>query len=740
MKKLLLLTVSICLCWPVFAQHKLLTIDTLYDPEKKVDFSGSRSRRRRWLKDGEHYLEWIRPGGPAAGSRRGRQPVTASRVNARSGKAEALFDPPQLVSAFEALAGFSPREARRAASGADFTLDPQEKTLLIEWAGDLYHYRLEEGSLARLTHSPDEEVEPTFSPDGRMVAFVRNYDLYVVDIGSQHERRLTSGGSRQLFNGELDWVYQEEIYGRGDFKGFWWSPDSNRLAYLQLNESRALDFTVVDHVPFRLDLEVYSYPKAGDPNPEVRLGVISSAGGETTWVDTFGYEGAQFLVVRVGWTPQSDSVVYQVQNREQTWLDLNFADPDTGESRNLLRETSPAWVNQLGDPHWLEDSSFLWFSERSGFKHLYHYERSGKLLGQITEGEWEVRTLHGTDGEEQWVYFSGTRGGATESHVYRVAMAGGLLERLSRAAGSHRASFNLGSTLFIDSWSDILTPTQVRLHDSAGGEVRTIDANPASELAEYRLGEVEFLQVETRDGFVMEAMMIRPPDFDPNRKYPVMSYTYAGPHAQQVRNGWRGTTYLWHQMLAQQGYIIWICDNRTASGKGMKSAWPLYRNFGELELRDLEDGLKWLKSQPYVDGERIGLWGWSFGGYMTSYALTHSKSFKIGIAGAPVTDWRLYDSVYTERYMAMPQNNREGYEKSSPLKAAANLHGKLLIIHGTIDDNVHMQNSVKFIYELQKAGKQFEVMLYPRSRHGVRNPLQVKHLRQMMTNFIVENL
>jgi dipeptidyl-peptidase-4 len=238
----------------------------------------------------------------------------------------------------------------------------------------------------------------------------------------------------------------------------------------------------------------------------------------------------------------------------------------------------------------------------------------------------------------------------------------------------------------------------------------------------------------------MEAMMIKPPDFDPSKKYPVWSYTYSGPQAPQVRNAWGGARYLWHQMLAEKGYIIWMCDNRTASSKGVNSAWPVYKNFGELELRDLEDGFAWLKSQPYVDGSRIGLWGWSYGGYMTSYSLTHSQTFKIGISGGTVSDWRNYDSIYTERYMLTPQHNPDGYKKSSPVHAAKDLHGKLLLIHGAIDDNVHMANTVQFIYELQKAGKEFQLMVYPKSRHGLTDPLLVKHWYQMMTDFVLGNL
>jgi dipeptidyl-peptidase-4 len=280
----------------------------------------------------------------------------------------------------------------------------------------------------------------------------------------------------------------------------------------------------------------------------------------------------------------------------------------------------------------------------------------------------------------------------------------------------------------------------MRLYSTTGQLVRGINENKVTALEDFKLGTPELLQVKTRDGFMMEAMMIKPPDFDPTKKYPVMSFTYGGPHAPQVRNAWGSNTYMWHQLLAQKGYIIWVCDNRTASGKGAESTWPVFKNFGELELRDIEDGLTWLKGQPYIDGSRIGIWGWSYGGFMTSYALTHSKSFKIGIAGGSVTDWRNYDTIYTERYMGTPQNNPEGYKHSSPVNAAKNLNGKILLLHGAIDDNVHMSNTIQFAYELQKAGKQFQLMLYPKQRHGVVDPLLLTHMRQAMTDFILANL
>jgi dipeptidyl-peptidase-4 len=713
-------------------QQKLLTIDDIYDPQKRIDFSGSPPVGLAWLKDGIHYLQAKRD--PAS------RTTQLLKVNAASGDASPFFDALKMEAAFTALPGISRDDARALTRRPSYKMNSSETAALINHANDLFYYELGSERALRLTSGPEEEHDEDFSPDGRMVAFTRNNNLYVVDITTQRERPLTSDGGTKILNGRLDWVYQEEVYGRGNYKAFWWSPDSTRIAYLRLDEHPVREFTVVDHLPRLQEVETTPYPKAGDPNPTVQLGVVGAAGGSTRWVDTFKYSSLEPLIVRVGWTPDAKRVVYQIQNREQTMLDLNLADPATGKSETLLHEESKAWVEIIEQPYWLKDGTFLWLSERSGWQHLYHYSGDGKLIRQITDGKWEVRSLHGVDQENGLVYFSGTENSHIAADAYRIKLDGTGLTRLTQSEGSHNVRFNPTFTHFIDYWSDVKTPTQVRLFRSDGTPGRVIDENKVQTLNQYKLGSVEFLQVKTRDGFTMEAMMIKPPDFDPSKRYPVMSFTYGGPHAPQVRNAWGGANYIWYQMLAQKGYIIWVCDNRTASGKGQESTWPAYGNFGELELRDIEDGIAWLKGQPYVDGSRLGLSGWSFGGFMTSYALTHSKSFRIGIAGGSVTDWRLYDSIYTERYMRLPQNNPEGYKKTSPLAAARDLHGKLLLVHGTMDDNVHMQNTIQFAYELQKAGKQFQLMVYPKSRHGVGDPLLVKHMRTMMTDFILQNL
>lgn len=714
------------------AQGKLLTIDDIFDPVKRVNFSGTPPPGIKWLKDGEHYLL----------NKRDQQTRTSQllKVNALTGSSSPFFDQAKMEAALLKVPGMTSGGARELSHRGSYQLNSKETAVLLNYLNDLYYYELGGETVLRLTNGPEEESEEDFSPDGRQVSFVRDNNLYVLDIAAQRERALTTDGGPTILNGRLDWVYEEEVYGRGQKRSYWWSPDSTRIAFLRLDDAEVHKFPVVDHVPREQNVDESPYPLPGEPNPRARLGIVDSIGGPTRWADLSKYEPTDLLLVRVAWSPDSQRVIYQAQNREQTYLDLNAASAADGKSTTLFTEKTQAWIEAVDNPRWLKDGSFLWRSERSGWLHLYHYAADGKLIRQVTDGKWEVRSLDGVDETKGFIYFRGTEHSHTAEQVYRISLDGTNLTRLTQTEGSHRAAFNPTSSLFIDYWSDINTPTQVRLYKADGALARVIDENKVEALKQYKLGTPEFLQVKTRDGFVMEAMMIKPPDFDPSKKYPVLEFTYSGPHAPQVRNSWGRDTYLWHQMMAEKGYIIWICDNRTASGKGVESAWPVYRNFGELELRDLEDGLNYLKSQPFVDSSRIGLWGWSFGGYMTSYALTHSQSFRIGMSGGTVADWANYDSIYTERYMQTPQHNPEGYKVSAPLAAAQNLHGKLLLMHGALDDNVHVANAIQFAYALQKAGKQFQLMLFPKSHHGVTDPLLVKYMYQMMTDFVLENL
>jgi dipeptidyl-peptidase-4 len=708
------------------AQSKgLLTVDGIYHPERRAAFSGAPQSDLTWL-DAATYVAF-----QESGSR-----YEWLKVDAVSGRTSPLFDADKMETTLASLPGVTRAEAGLLARSSELTFNPARTGAVVTIDDDLYFYDVPAAKASRLTSTSGIEEEATFSPDGQFIAFVRGNNLYAVDLATQKERALTSDGGREILNGKLDWLYQEEIYGRDRFRGYWWSPDSARVAFLQLDERPVPEYTVVDHIPYRPALEVTDYPKAGDPNPAVKLGVAKVSGGTPLWIDLAAYASADPLIVNVDWTPDARHVVNQIQDREQTWLDLNLADAETGRVRTLLRETTKAWVNENGNPVWLKDGSFLWFSERSGFKHLYRVGPDGAVLKQVTSGRWDVRTFYGVDQDAGLLYFAASERSPLGTDIYRITIDGSALTRLSQVDGTHRALFNPGFTFFTDTWSTVTTPSQVRLHRSSdGSEVRAIDLNPVTALRDYRLSTPEFVQVKTRDGFVMEGMMIKPPDFNPSRRYPVYQLTYAGPGASQVKNQWGGRDYLFHQMLAQHGVIVWVLDNRSASGKGVESQWPVYGRLGEVELQDLEDGVAWLKKQPYVDSTRMVLSGWSYGGFMAAYAMTHSTSWSAGIVGAPVTDWRDYDSIYTERLMKLPKNNPDGYRRTAPRFAADKLQGRLLLLHGTMDDNVHMQNSVQFAYELQRAGKPFEMMVYPKSRHGIGDGRLNSHLRQLMFDF-----
>ena len=714
-----------------FAQLKTLTLDDIYDPSTRIRFSGTPPPAVTWI-DATHYAREVESSTGAEWK----------RVEAATGAQTPLFDAAAMERALANTPGVTGEQAKRAAHSESLVFNASYTATLFHIADDLYVFTFGGGRVVRLTNAPGPEEYATFSPNERLVAFVRGNNLFVVDAAGGPEKALTTDGETRVLNGSLDWVYEEEIYGRGQKQGYWWSPDSTRVAFLRIDDRPVPGFTVVDHIPYDQEVEHWDYPKAGDPNPIATLGVASVAESSLVWVDTSSYPDADRLLVRVSWMPDSRDVVYVVQNRTQSRLDLNVANASTGASRTLLKETSKYWIgaDDVSTPQWLKDGSFLWLSDRSGWRHVYHYRGSGELIAQVTRGNWEVRTLHGADEASGWIYFSGTERSPIGVDVYRVKVDGKALQRLSTEEGSHTAFFGPSFRYYTDTWSNVMTPPEMRLFRSDGTNVRVVAENHVAALAQYELSTPTFLQVPTRDGFVMEAMMIKPPRFDPSRRYPVYQFTYGGPHTQQVLNQWGGTQFMFHQLLARKGILVWVCDNRTASGKGSESVWPLAGNFGESELRDIEDGVSWLKRQPYVDGARIGIHGWSYGGYLTSYALTHSKSFVMGIAGGTVADWRDYDSIYTERYMGLPDRNPEGYKKSSPRFAAADLHGALLLIHGTVDDNVHLSNTLQLAYELQKAQKPFQLMLYPKSRHGITDPVLVKHLRSMMLDFTLEHL
>ncbi|MBN1358982.1 MAG: S9 family peptidase [Sedimentisphaerales bacterium] len=695
---------------------KAITFEALYEGKERVSFDGRPVGGLTWLADGEHYLQ-VRDG-------------RLYRVHATSGRSVLFVDPNRVAAALGQVPALSEADANSLSQRRRFEMDPQRRGLLIDYENDLYYCTLDGQTAVRLTSSPAQEQYGTFRPDGQFVAFVRENNLYVVDVATQTERALTTDGSDTVFNGQADWVYHEELFSR-QRRLFWWSPDGAALAFLRIDDASVHAFTVVNNVPTQQRVEVERYPRPGESNPSVSVGVVSVAGGAVRWADLGDYTEGSFLISGVGWLPDSERVYFYVQDRAQTWLDLCTVSKSRGEVERLLRDKTEAWIESPGELTFLQDGSFLLASERTGWNHLYLYDKAGELKHAVTEGRWEVRRLHHFDEENGWVYFTGTRDSHLAENLYRVQLDGSRMQRLTRLAGAHRADVSPNGKYFIDTWSDANTPTRVALRAADGTHVRMLDTNPVYEREEYRFGAYEQFQIETADGFMLEASLLKPPDFERDRKYPVWFTTYGGPHSPTIRDNWSGGR-AWDQMLAQMGVLVFHCDPRSASGKGACSAWTAYRQLGVQELKDIEEAIAWLKEQPYVDGARIGMSGHSYGGFMTAYALTHSDVFAGGIAGAPVTDWRLYDTIYTERYMDTPQDNPDGYAQSSVVEAAKDLQGKLLIIHGAIDDNVHFQNSLQLARALQEADREFQIMVYPESRHGIGGT----HYQRLMLDFI----
>ncbi len=695
---------------------KPITFETIYDPNDKVSFRGSPVSGLTWLEDGEHYLQ----------IRDGRQ----YKVHAESGRSILFFDPNELAEGLKSLPTIDEKTAESISKRTRLKMNPARSAVLIDYENDLYYCTLDGKKAVRLTSSPGQEELSSFDPNGKFVAFVRDKNLYVVDVATQTERALTTDGGGLISNGRADWVYYEEVFGRR-WKTYWWSPDSSAIAFMQFDDAPVHEFTVVNNTKRKQEVEETPYPRAGEPNPNVRIGVVTTAGGPVRWVDLDEYLKGTYLITGAGWMPDSKRIFFYVQDRAQKWLDFNAASKRGGESTRLFRETTDAWVDVPDSPKFLTDGSFLFFSERTGWKHLYLYDKDGKLKHAVTKGEWEARGLEHVDEENGWIYVTGTRDSHIAGNLYRLKIDGGKIKRLTKAPGGHRVNVSPNGRYFIDTWSNDSTPAKVTLYGIKGKKIRTLDTNPVYNRQEYKFGTYEQFQIEMSDGFLLEASLVKPPDFDSNKKYPVWFMTYGGPHSPTIRNTWSGGRARDH-MLAQMGMLVFRCDPRSASGKGARSSWTAYKQLGVQELEDIEEAIEWLRDKHYVDDDRIGISGHSYGGFMTAYALTHSKLFAGGIAGAPVTDWHLYDSIYTERYMDTPQNNPEGYEKTSVVKAAENLHGKLLIIHGATDDNVHIENTLKLVNDLQQADKKFELMIYPKSRHGIGGT----HYDRLVINFI----
>jgi len=711
-----------------------LTLDNMNDPTIMQAFS---TPRVWWLEDNTALIY---------DTRKPPMERTLERFNPADGKRAPHVDAAKALEHFktffpEGKAPFLPPMP------SEITKDGTRGLYLI--GGDLFVLEFAPATFQRVTDTPDPERSANLSPDGLKVAFVRANDLYAYDLEAKKERRLTNDGSETILNGTLSWVYWEEIFGRQDI-GYWWSKDSKAVAFLRTDESMVSVQHYVDIAPWTPTVTKQRYPKVGEKNPDVKVGIIEIEGSTTTWaqLDPSSFE----YIIRVDWLPNNKQVAVRTNNRLQTELDLHLIDRFTGKAKHVLKDLNEGWINISDDLFFLKDGKHLIISsERDGYEHLYRFTLEGKLVNQITKGNWAIRSsgggafwvrqaVAGIDEQNGWIYFTALERSPLEKHLYRIKVDGSGMKRLTTEAGTHAINMSPNTKFYFDRFSNISTPPSLALYETGGTKKTTLaDPNPAG-FEKYGLQTGELIQIPARDGFLLPAHITKPRDFDPSMKYPVIVNVYGGPSAPQVSNSFSFGA-VWENVLLNEGYICMTVDNRaaTAISKKLENLF-LKRSLGEVELDDLVDAMHWMKRQPYVDPDRFGIWGWSGGGSNTILAMTRSKEFKAGIAGAGVTDFRFYDTKWGEAMMKTEKENLEGFETYSLLKYAKDLHGRLLIIHGTHDDNVHIQNTWRFVDELVKANKLFELMVYPMRKHGVGDMAGRRHMNHLMLDFWKRNL
>jgi dipeptidyl-peptidase-4 len=709
-----------------------LTLEWIFGPEGRTVASVPATA---WLDDGTLII---------LDDRREANARTFEKLNPITGQRQLLVDSARALS-----------DLRRTVKGINtdvltwpLAFDGSGRQALYIFKGDVFVLELQSAHFRRLTSTPAEETSASFSPNGRRVAYVRANNLYFFDLDSNREIQITRDGSETLLNGTLSWVYWEEVFGRRDI-GYWWAPDSQAIAYLQSDDS-AVDLSYfVDFVPFSPRVIRQRYARAGRANPRVRLGITELGIDGTTWIQIndkpFEY------IVRAKWLPDGRRLSLETMPRLQTELSLYFADRKTGKTTRVLTETDPGWVNMNDDLYFFTDGRhFLWPSERDGYMHLYRYRMDGSLENQVTKGQWALasaggiafwvrQALVGVDEKNSWIYFTALEQSSIERQLYRVRPDGSGFMRVSKGSGTHRISMSPDGRYFLDRYSDVRTLPSLRLHANDGSLMQTVAAARAELLAPYDVRFPQLFTIPANDGFPLPAEVLKPKNFSAERKFPVVMFVYGGASAPQVTDAWQGDT-LWNQMLLDAGYVVVKVDNRSATGISKKLENTIVNNLGSAETPDLLAAARWLKTQSWVDPSRVGVWGWSYGGFMTLNLMTRSQEFKAGISVAPVVDWRYYDSKWTEGAMRTPQANPKGYENASLLPLAKQLHGRVLIVFGTYDDNVHPYNELAFIDALIAAGKRFDMMAYPMRKHGIADEAATLHLYRLMLDFWKANL
>ncbi|MGA8541444.1 MAG: DPP IV N-terminal domain-containing protein [Terriglobales bacterium] len=631
---------------------------------------------------------------------------------------------------------------------AAYSWAPDSKHLLFDAQGQLWYYSLDSGTAVQLTSSPDPSEDAKFSPDGKRLAFVRKHNLYVHPVsGEEGERPLTrdekdkdknnnNDSEDNILNGEVDWVYAEELAVRSNF---FWSPEGKDVLFLQMDETRVPTYPITDWLPTHPRVEQEKYPKAGDPNPVVRLGVVGSNGGKVRWIKLTDDDDT--YLPRFGWLREGWAWA-EILNRKQDAMDLYFIETKSGRSRKVLTESAPdAWVNVNDDFRILKSGDhFLWTSWRDGHTHIYLYSfnpndplaANAKLERQLESGDYEVIAIGGVDDQSGNVFFIANKEDPRQEKLFSVKFDGSGMQSLSPADGSYGANFAGDGKHFVETYSATLMPPRISVCAPAGPCQKIWEGRS---LADYDPIAPKFLEFNADDGTVLYGYLILPRNADASQKIPLIVHIYGGPAGQTVQNAWGGTNALFHQILANEGFAIFSVDNRGTPNRGKKFSTATRLQSGPIELKDQLTALDQLHAQfPQLDRTRMAIWGWSNGGSMTLYALTHSDRFKAGISVAPVTNWRDYDSIYTERYMGLPKDNTRAYDDSI-VGAAGSLHGSLLLAHGTSDDNVHFQNTIQMTDALIKAEKQFRLMVYPDKTHGISGSSARTQLFHMMEDF-----
>lgn len=630
-----------------------------------------------------------------------------------------------------------------------YTFSKDEKKLLIANNSDqifrhsfVADYFIYDTTTKSLTKLADYKVqEPTFSPDGTKVAYAYQNNMYVYDIASKKHTQITTDGKKNsIINGVTDWVYEEEF---AFVRAYDWNLGSDKIAFIHFDETNVPEFSMnLYNEGLYPTTETFKYPKAGEKNSVVSLHIFDVKSGKTQKINLDKYN--DFYIARLKWTNDANILSAQVVNRHQDNLDLLFIDGNTGTTKVVLNEKDKAYIDVTDDLTFLKDNSFIWTSEKDGFNHIYHYDKTGKLKKQITKGPWEVTSYYGFDEKNGVIYYQSVENGSINRDVYAIKLDGSAKKRLTTKTGTNTATFSPNFQYFINAFSSATQAPKYTLNDSkTGKELKVIASNEKLEekLTSYNLPSKEFFELTTEKGNKLNAWIIKPKDFDVNKKYPVFMFQYSGPGSQQVANKWNSTDDYWFKLLTQQGYIVACVDGRGTGFKGAEFKKCTQKELGKYEVIDQIDAAKVIGNYSFVDKSRIGIFGWSFGGFMASNCIFQGADvFKTAIAVAPVTSWRYYDSIYTERYMQTPQENASGYDANSPITHVSKLKGNFLLVHGTADDNVHFQNTMKMVEALVQANKQFDWAVYPDKNHGIFGGKTRLQLYTKMTNFIKEKL